>query len=186
MPRLERNRSDASNYPTRIESLLNPPMKFKRDALSAVRVFKASKPYRGTLLERIAKFNRLHHELSLIYNMRSQLIIDVPVDAAVTGNGSYSPDLDVITLTGKLSIVTYLHEFAHSMNGSDEEFAVRWSLNLFRAIFPKLFARMSFDGHMARPASHRLNTLIALGNDYPHSALSACDREAAAIGQACS
>ena len=49
----------------------------------------------------------------------------------------------------RLSVVTYLHEFAHAM-GRDERGACRWSLNLFRRVFPEQFARLRTDGHTVR------------------------------------
>ena len=46
-----------------------------------------------------------------------------------------------------LSVVTYLHEFAHS-RGADERQACGWSINLFRRIFPRSYARCRHQGHM--------------------------------------
>ena len=61
-------------------------------------------------------------------------------------NGSYTPATHEIRLIGKLSVVTYLHEFAHA-RGADERQAVAWSVNLFARLFPRSFARLDQHGH---------------------------------------
>jgi len=62
----------------------------------------------------------------------------------------------VITMRGKLSVVTFLHEFAHAL-GRDERGACRWSINLFRSVFPEQYARLRADGHTLKtqPARRR-------------------------------
>jgi hypothetical protein len=59
-----------------------------------------------------------------------------------------------ITMRGKLSVVTFLHEFAHAL-GRDERGACRWSINLFRRAFPEQYARLQADGHTLRTANTR-------------------------------
>jgi len=156
MPRLARRRQTGANYPTDVSTLLNPPMRLRVDVQAALRAFKARRPYRGTILERCAKFNALHSALCDIYNMRTQLDLNIRGQESRSGNGYYYPDSDKIALTGKLSIVTYLHEFAHAINGEDEEFAVRWSLSYFKRIWPRLFANLNIgDGRAAHVVTPR-------------------------------
>ncbi len=47
-----------------------------------------------------------------------------------------------ILITGKLSIITFLHEFAHAM-GFDEEQARKWSLTLFKKVYPIAFEKLT-------------------------------------------
>lgn len=47
-----------------------------------------------------------------------------------------------ILMVGKLSIITFLHEFAHSM-GFDEEQARKWSLTLFKKVYPIAFEKLT-------------------------------------------
>ena len=47
---------------------------------------------------------------------------------------------------GRLSVVTFLHEFGHAL-GYGERGACRWSINLFRRCFPRSFARCRQAGH---------------------------------------
>lgn len=60
----------------------------------------------------------------------------------------YSPGQGVIRLDPrKASVVTALHEFAHHAFGRSEFRACRWSVHLFKRLFPRTFARGRFVGH---------------------------------------
>ena len=59
----------------------------------------------------------------------------------------YNRSSHTIHMTGKLSVITALHEFAHAM-GRNEGGAVKWSVNLYRVTFPRLFASMEHDRYM--------------------------------------
>jgi hypothetical protein len=69
------------------------------------------------------------------------------LDGGPSGDSGYSPALHRIALRGKLSVVTFLHEFGHA-RGFGERQACRWSLNLFRRCFPRSFARCTACGHV--------------------------------------
>jgi hypothetical protein len=78
------------------------------------------------------------------------------IDGSFSGASScrqpQSSEPAVITMRGRLSVVTYLHEFAHAL-GHGERGACRWSLNLFRRVFPAQFARLGTCGHTLRSCS---------------------------------
>lgn len=66
----------------------------------------------------------------------------------ITSNGDssrsyYNDDENerYVLLTGKLSIITFLHEFGHVL-GFDEEQARKWSLTLFKKVYPIAFDRL--------------------------------------------
>jgi hypothetical protein len=141
------------NYPETVLEVLNPPVKFRPDVVEAVKRFALSKPYRGTLEERMEKFLGLHGELCGIYSKQTRLTF-ADIDGGDSGGSYYRPATDTITVTGKLSVVTYLHEFAHAL-GRDERGAVRWSVNLFRLCFPRSFARCVAVGHVLRQLGPR-------------------------------
>lgn len=67
-------------------------------------------------------------------------------DLSLTGNSapSYYDSIErCITMIGKLSVITFLHEFAHALNPEGgEDFARMWSLTLFRKVYPKSFERL--------------------------------------------
>jgi hypothetical protein len=136
------------NYPETVLEVLNPPVQFRPAVVEAVKAFAKSKPYRGTTEERMEKFLALHGELCRIYEKKTRLMFG-DIDGGDSGGSYYRPSADTITVTGKLSVVTYLHEFAHAL-GRDERGAVRWSVNLFRLCFPRSFARCVSVGHVLR------------------------------------
>lgn len=136
----------SNDYPQTVAEVLSPPVRFKAETLEAVRCFARSKPWRGSLEQRKRKFETLHAELCRIYEKRTTLTFG-ELDGGCSGASHYISALDRIVLVGKLSVVTYLHEFAHAL-GRDERGAVRWSVCLFRACFPHSYARCHANGHM--------------------------------------
>lgn len=138
------------NYPATVEEVLDLDMKFRRAVLRAVREFAHSKPWQGSHDERQAKFRSLNVSLAEACGVSiPQLILDGGNDRD-SGRSCYIPDLKIIILRGRLSVVTYLHEFAHHLFGPDERMACRWSINLFRRCFPRSFGRCRFEGHVLR------------------------------------
>jgi len=144
-----------NEYPISVDEVLSSPVRFKKATLSAMKDFKNAKPWRGTLDERVEKFSKLINALSMIYGIKPPLLDTSSVDPSECSDRSYyMPLTHSIYLVGKLSVITLLHEFAHAL-GKGEHGACRFSLNLFRRVFPKRWARLRFDGHMARAAPSR-------------------------------
>src|SRR5688500_4454319 len=117
------------NYPATVAEVLDNAMTFRPAALRAVRALARAKPWRGSDADRRAKFRRRHAALCRVYGVRPRLTI------GRGGVACYIPARDRVNLPG-LSVVTYLHEFAHA-RGMDERRACRWSVNLFRRCFPR-------------------------------------------------
>ena len=143
------------DYPATVAEVLSPPVRFKPATIEAVKAFARSKPWRGTLEERQAKFNAVHDALCAVYGKTTKLHF-WGLDGSDSGGSCYVPFADAVVLSGKLSVVTYLHEFAHAL-GKDERGAVRWSVSLFRLCFPRSFRSCCHEGHMLRrpdPAAH--------------------------------
>ena len=136
-------------YPSTVAAVPNPPVRFRPATVQAVSQFARSRPWRGTLEERKETFQELHAELCRIYGKETRLQFG-QLDGACSGGSYFSPGLDLIELNGKLSVVTYLHEFAHAIGKNDEYSACRWSLNIFRQCFPRSFARCRAEGHVVR------------------------------------
>lgn len=134
-----------ANYPASVQEVLRPDKKYKPDCLRAVKAFRRSKAWRGTEEERQVKFKALHDALCTVYGLTTRLVFQNTTGSS--GSSHFIPSRDKIVLTGKLSVVTYLHEFGHA-RGYDERKACIFSINLFKRIFPVSFARCSFDGHM--------------------------------------
>lgn len=98
--------------------------------------------------ERMSKIRQFHEALHHIYGRHTNLHFGL-LDGGCSGSSYYRPVDDVIVLRGKLSVVTYLHEYAHAL-GRDERGPVRWSVCLFKQVFPEEFSRCEFHGHMLR------------------------------------
>ena len=137
-----------SDYPTNGAEILEPQLKFRDETIEAASRFKHTGPWSGTMDERMSKFRHFHTALCQIYSKQTKLHFGL-IDGGCSGSSYYRPIDDVIVLRGKLSVVTYLHEFAHAM-GRDERGAVRWSICLFKQVFPEEFSRCEFHGHMLK------------------------------------
>ncbi len=145
-------------YPSTVAECLSERTKFRRGVVPAVRAFRREGPWRGALEERKRKFQRLNDALAEAYEMPAPELRFAGIDGSFSGasscrrRGMGRPA--TITMRGKLSVVTYLHEFAHAL-GRDERGACRWSINLFRRVFPEQYARLQADGHTLRRTQAR-------------------------------
>jgi hypothetical protein len=122
-----------------VEQLINDRKQYSEAVLEAVKEFARSKPYRGTNEERQAKYEALHVKLCAAYGIEITLQF-VSIVNAPLGGFTFDDQTNVLTLTGKLSVVNYLHAFTAARGcGKRERFA--WSLNLFKRCFPRSFER---------------------------------------------
>jgi len=132
----------AADYPGSLEEVIKD-VKYKTETLDALNRFKRSNPWRGALPLRMAKFQRLHNDLCEIYGVDYQLRFDPSVMLNEgSGRSNVSFVSHTITLHGKLSVLTFLHEWGHVLKGSSERQACIWSVNLFRRVFPDNFNRL--------------------------------------------
>jgi hypothetical protein len=134
-----------ANYPATVREVLDPTRKYRPAALRALRALRRAGAWRGTSAQRRRRFARLHRQLCRAYRRRVGLVF--ANGKGSSGGSSYSRLERIIRLHGRLSLVTYLHEFAHA-RGYDERQACAWSINLFARCFPRSFARCRQLGHM--------------------------------------
>ena len=139
-----------SNYPRSVAECLSETIKFKPEVLRAVRRFAKMKPWRGTVPERQEKCRWLNRALADAYGVDEPRLVFGTDESKDSGSSCYIPSMRTIILKGRLSVVSYLHEVGHFLFGRSEHQACRWSINLFRRVFPKTFARCHWDGHMLR------------------------------------
>lgn len=137
------------NYPGTVAEILDDGMRFNRRALRAVRRFAHSRPWRGSLQERKRKFRRLNRRLARAYHRARPRLVFAGLTGEDSGTSSYAPASHTITIRGRLSVVTFLHEFAHALR-RDERQATKWSVNLFRRCFPRSYARCQHVEHTLR------------------------------------
>ena len=141
----------ARNYPATVSEIIDDGIRYRRSTIAAAKWFARRKPWRGRIGCRKQKFARLHEKLCETYGKTTRLVFEGTHRNGPSGSSSYTPAADVITLRGRLSVVTYLHEFAHAL-GRDERGACRWSVNLFKRCFPRSFSRCVTSGHcLMRP-----------------------------------
>ncbi len=135
------------NYPQCVLEVLDDQMAYRSAALRAVQRFARARPWRGTLEERKAKFRALNYDLSGAYGIFEPALNFDRNDGGSSGSSHYIPSERRIVIVGKLSVLTFLHEFAHALE-LDERNACRWSINLFKRCFPKQYGRLVHVGHM--------------------------------------
>lgn len=140
--------SAAAGYPA-TPLVFGPEVKFKLGIIAAIKRFKKKKTHNRTSMERLAAMRELARDLSLVYQRDEVKVTAVCLvdDETADSRGSfYHRKTDTIVMVEKLSIITLLHEFAHAL-GKDEVGAVRWSLTLFKRVWPEQFDRLQPDGH---------------------------------------
>jgi len=134
------------NYPATVTEVLDDNLRFRTETVVALRWFKEH--VRRNRLHahdesRIEAMKLLVEKLSNIYRIPVPEIEMESVTGRPGGSGSssYEPERNRIILRGRLSVITLLHEFAHVL-GKDERKACRWSINLYRLVYPEIFERL--------------------------------------------
>ena len=135
------------NYPETVIEILSATKRFRPAALKAVREFAERRPWSGTVEERKRKLRLLNRALAAAYDIPKPELAFESIDGSSSRASHYVPSQHRIVMVGRLSVVTFLHEFAHAL-GHDERGATRWSANLFRQCFPRQYARLVHRGHM--------------------------------------
>jgi hypothetical protein len=130
-----------------VENLIDARVRVNAAAHAALVAFRRSKPWRGTFAERMEKFQTLRQAMSDAYGIEPTLEFRGEENPHRVGNGGYDPRKKVIVLVGKLSVVTFLHCFCRA-RGKDRREAFRWSLSVFKKMFPLSFARCHAVGYM--------------------------------------
>lgn len=132
------------NYPTDIEFRNDEITNFPEGVDAAMVELRDSHAWTGTVAEKTAKYDRLLTKLSQAYQItKPRLVIGFTEENNTprsSGASNYNPMTHTLTLLGKFSVVTFLHEFAHAM-GYDEYYACVFSDNLFKKYFPQSYAR---------------------------------------------
>ncbi len=133
-------------YPATVVEILDDQMTFSRDLLQAVERFALSKPWEGSAKSREEKFRQLNRSLAEVCRIKLPKLVFGNLDGGSTGDSHYRPRSHRIVIVGKLSVVTFLHEFAHALGYGERE-ACRWSINLFRKCFPRQYSRLIHIGN---------------------------------------
>ena len=154
-----------------------------------LKAFKKSNPWAGTVGERIDKFNLLFKELKKIYDMKDwQLICSVPTQIKFWKSSRkscvYKPE-KVIILSGKLSVITFLHEFGHAIvtekfvkmpREKEEKMVQEWAVKLFSKVFPEKFEKLKSKDNGAlyivdKKKSKLTQSRLSEGSDSPNQGI---------------
>ena len=99
------------NYPATVMEVIDDDMRFRTAALQAVQQFSESAPWSGSLVERKDKFRKLNRVLADAYGIEAPDLQFGRIDGSNSGSSYYIPAQHRIVLVGKLSVVTFLHEY---------------------------------------------------------------------------
>ena len=132
-----------SDYPKTVAEILDAGRTYRPAVLRAMKAFRRGKPWRGTLREQLWKLQEAANALAKAYGIAPPVVFP-----SWNYPAHYDRLTNFIVLQPNLSVVTFLHEFAHAAFGRSERQAVGWSVNLFRRIFPRSYARLRHEGHM--------------------------------------
>ncbi len=140
------------NYPETVIEVLDDDVSYPDGVVEAVGVFAEAAPWSGSLKLRKRKFQQLNRDLAGACGINEPTLAFIHLDGGhSSGSSSYRPRDHRIVMVGKLSVVTFLHEFGHAL-GFNERETCRWSINLFRRCFPRQYARLIHIGHtLVRP-----------------------------------
>ncbi len=133
-------------YPTPAIIIANP-IKHKKEVLSLVKTWRRdfwSSSKNGTPAERFESIASLLTSIATLYN--KPLTVKLEADSALGPH--YSPLYQTIVIDQKLSIITALHELAHHLFGNNENQASRWSIWLFKKVWPLAFNKLIWNGHL--------------------------------------
>ena len=134
-------------YPATVVEIPDDQMTFSSDLLQAVQCFAKLKPWKGSTESRQEKFRQLNRSMAAACGIEIPRLVFGRLDGGNAGGSRYTPRIHRIIITGKLSVVTFLHEFAHALGHGERE-ACRWSINLFRRCFPRQYSRLVHVGHL--------------------------------------
>lgn len=139
--------------PENVEDVLAENRTYEPAALAAVKEFRATKAWRGTVEERREKFRAFHAAMKGVYNLPVELEFpSLNLDSEPSDASCYDARAKKIRMVGRLSVITYLHLLA-AARGFNYRGRFGWSLNLFKRMFPLSWSRLRFEGCIARRSS---------------------------------
>lgn len=141
--RVENMNSWSRGYPA--DQMLDPDFVISRELRAELRKFKiawldARQDEGGVDAARLNAIRFLVADLSRHFEMPTPEVGHRGDFASFSGASCYGPG-HRITLSGRLSIITTLHEFTHA-RGYGETGAVWWSVNCFRNVWPRAYERL--------------------------------------------
>jgi hypothetical protein len=114
--------------------------------IAALQEFKKMDPWKGSVGERIDKFRWLHKQMNIITHKEVHLAFFLPAsikDWYNSGGSFYTMEngREYIVLQGRLSVITFLHEWGHAL-GMEQQEAQEWATMLFQKVWPEKMAKL--------------------------------------------
>src|SRR5438874_2436465 len=109
-----------NDYPQSIDELDLDAVRLAPEIVDAARRFAASRPWRGTLKQRKAKFRTAIRDICVAAGAKRPRVIFAVDEETDSGRSSCVPALGLIVLRGRLSVITALHEVMHLLHGASE------------------------------------------------------------------
>lgn len=140
-----------ANYPD--TPIHDDKAEFPKEVLKGLQEFKERHKYgHETWEERAAGMTELLKVLNHAYKANvTARYIDTRQNHSFMSY--YRPEANEIVIQGKLSIITFLHEYGHALDWKNtrghggEHFAVLFSVSLFKRIYPRAYAKLTAEGH---------------------------------------
>jgi len=137
-----------TQYPTQ-EQIMSSPVKHKKEVIETTKTWRKEiwkEKKNGNPRE---KFEALSTLISRIVN-----IYDKPVTVIFEPDGiigcCYHTQTKTIVIDRTLSVISTLHELAHHLFGRSETQACRWSVWLFKKVWPLAFTKLRWEGHLLK------------------------------------
>ena len=130
-----------------IQQILETPIDFPVPIVTALRHFKRHHKLGNESNEsRLQGMRDLLNEIAVTGGCPIPALRMEHINGESSGSSQYIQETHTIVMRGKLSIITFLHECAHAVYGYDEHMSRAWSINLFKRVYPKAFARLQVEG----------------------------------------
>lgn len=116
-----------------------------QDLIDLLTLWKKQHLWKGSIEDRKNKFQWMHEHMMVLFNKPNlRLIIRVSEESDKTPGSSAHSNYgnNRIVLSGRLSVITFLHEWAHAL-GMGQSGAVEWSNFYFKKVFPLSAQRLT-------------------------------------------
>lgn len=131
-------------------------MKYKKGVIKALKEFKSKKCYKHNndrkyaMKELIACLSEIYHDDR---NKIELCFVNINNTSSGCSHCVSSLGKFILFITGRMSLITLLHEFAHTINYPNsiptlmersrlEKQAQKWSVGLFKCVYPKQFKKL--------------------------------------------
>jgi hypothetical protein len=126
------------DYPSK--PIVDETLHFMPEVVDAVNEFKRTSPYSRGDDNRWNGLCRLLFRLNSHYKTVVSLAY-IEDDKKTSLRSRFIIDRNIIVMVGKLSLITFLHEYFHAL-GLNEHYAVKYSVSLFKKCFPEAYEKL--------------------------------------------